>query len=221
MRVCVVLPTKNEEENIEYMIKEIKKYCKYPIFIVDEQSTDNTIKIAKKLKVKCFQRKKEGYGEGVKEGLKIAKERGFSHIVLLDCDGSYPPRYIPMLVKYAKQGYDIVTTARNMKDIIFLHRIANIFHTKLTNLLYLTRLKDINTGMKILKIDKFIGKLKASGMDLTAEILLLAIKRRYKIKQIPIEYKDRRRYKDRGKSKIKIKDGFTIMFRIIKERFSD
>jgi len=57
--------------------------------------------------------------------------------------------------------------------------------------------------------------LNANGFDIEAQITIKAIKNKFKIKEIPIKYKERL-----GQSKIRIKDGFLILSRIIKERLS-
>ena len=69
--------------------------------------------------------------------------------------------------------------------------------------------------MRLLKVNKFYGLLDAEGFDLEAQISIRALKKDYKIKEVPINFMERHG----GKSKIKISDGFLILSRIIKERF--
>ena len=107
---------------------------------------------------------------------------------------------------------------RNMKNIRPLHRLPNLVHTWAINLLYFrwfgNSLHDINSGMRAFRIDK-LRPFRSRGFDIEAEITVRAIKDGLKIKEIPVEYEKRV-----GESKIRIKDGFTILMRIIKERFS-
>ena len=211
MRVIVVLPTKNEEKSLEYMVKRIRK-LKLPLFVVDEHSADKTLNIAKKLKVPVYQRDGSGKGCGVRKAIEIASKKGYDIIVLIDCDATYPPEYIPVMLKYFPK-YDMVIGSRKMEDIRFLHRLPNIIHTEAMNLLYRANLKDINSGLRAFKIDK-LKDLDAESFDIEAQITAKALKRKLNIKEMPIEYKKRI-----GKSKIRIKDGFVILSRIIKERF--
>src|SRR3989339_153104 len=96
LKTCVILPTKNEEESISYMIDEIKK-LNLPIIVIDEHSTDKTIEIAKSKNVEVFQREGSGKGAGVISAVNIAHKKGYDIMVLIDCDATYPPKYIPQL----------------------------------------------------------------------------------------------------------------------------
>tara|TARA_Y100000310_G_C20490454_1_gene718908 strand:+ start:179 stop:820 length:642 start_codon:yes stop_codon:yes gene_type:complete len=210
MKAVVVLPTKNEEKSIEFMVNKIRNLG-LDIFVSDEQSTDKTLEIAKKLKVPVHQRDGSGKGFGVKKAIEVAKEKGYDILVLIDCDKTYPTVYIPELLKYIPK-YDMVVGARRMNHIKFLHRLPNMVHTESINLLYGSNLKDINSGLRAFKIDK-LNKLNAKGFDIEAQITTKAIKNKLKIKEIPIVYEKRE-----GDSKIRVKDGFLILSRILKER---
>lgn len=217
--LCIELPTYNERENIEYMIKNIRKNYNYDIIVSDEHSSDGTAEIAKSLGVDVFPRKKPGYGEGVKESLIHAKERGHTHLLIMDCDRTYPIDYIGTLFKHAKEGYDLVNAGRRLSDIRLLNRLPNWFHTTLTNLLYKGKFKDVNSGMKLMNIDKYLEKFTASDCSSTAQTVIIALKNNYKTKEVTIPYSDRYGDKTKGKSKIRYRDGFIIMMRIFKDRF--
>lgn len=210
MKVVVCLPTKNEKDSIQVMISRIKKLG-YDLFVSDEKSADGTIEIAKKNKIPVYQRDGSGKGFGVRKAVEVARKKGYDALVLLDCDCSYPPEYIPELLKYMPK-YDMVVGKRAMGNIPFLHRLPNIMHTMAVNILYFANLNDINSGMRAFKLDK-IRNLDAAGFDIEAEITAKALKNRLKIKEIPIKYQKRA-----GVSKIRVKDGFVILWRIIKER---
>jgi hypothetical protein len=107
----------------------------------------------------------------------------------------------------------MVVAARNMADIGFSHRIANLIHTGITNLIYGSKIRDINSGLRAMKIEKYRGQLTARRMDMVAQITCLALRNKFKIKDIPIKYGKRR-----GHSKIGIIDGFDILWRIFRER---
>ena len=73
--LCIVLPTKNESQNIVYMIREIKKKYDFDLIVSDDNSTDGTGDLARSLGVDVFPRKSPGYGEGLKESLANARKR--------------------------------------------------------------------------------------------------------------------------------------------------
>jgi len=212
MKPIVLLPTKNEAKSIENMVRRIRA-LNYPVFIVDENSKDGTIQKAKKLGVEVFQRECLGKGCGVIKGFKVAKEKGFDTLVLIDCDMTYPIEMIPTLLKESKK-FDMVVGARPMKSIVFVHRMGNIIHSILINLLYGAKLTDVNSGLRVMKVKDFYKKLDAKGFDIEVDITIKALKQKLKIKEIPINYKERL-----GVSKILWVDGIKILLKIIKERF--
>ena len=213
LKTCVVLPTYNEEESIAQMINAIRK-LNLPLFVMDEHSRDKTEEIAKSLGVEVYQREGSGKGAGLISAINLAGQKGFDIIVIIDCDSSYPVEDIPKLLEYIPE-YDMVIGSRNLNDVEFSHRIGNIIHTQAINILFNSRLKDINSGMRAIKVKRMSGLLNANGFDIEAQITIKAIKNKFKIKEIPIKYKERL-----GQSKIRIKDGFLILSRIIKERLS-
>jgi len=210
----VGIAAKNEEENVEFIINDLRNVGLNDIYIVDEHSKDKTKEIAKNMSIPVYQRKGIGFGAGVKEVLNIAKKKRYKYVGRIDCDGTYPAADLKEMTKYMKD-YDLVTGFRDYKNVAKSHRLANRFFTLLTNILFLGKIKDLNCGIKIFNVDKFYNILDTNGWDLEAQVTIKALKKRYKIKQVPINYK--LRYG--GHSKIKIKDGFTILGRIIKERF--
>ena len=187
---CIELPTKNEKENIRFMIGNIRKRCNYGIIVSDEHSTDGTGKIARSMGVKVFSRKKPGYGSGI------------------------------TLAGFAKQGYELVNAGRMMRDIRRLNRLPNMFHTFLVRLLYGGNITDVNSGMKLMKIGRFVGKITATGCDSTVQTITAALKNGCKIKEVIIPYNDRHGDKRRGRSKIRYRDGLIITWRIIRDRFT-
>lgn len=212
MKPVVCLPTRNEIKSIKAMIDQIKA-TKTDLFICDENSTDGTIEAAKKNRVDVYKRDGSGKGFGVRKAVEIAKKQGYDALVLIDCDCTYPADKIPEMIKLLKD-YDMVIGVRSMDNIPKLHRLPNKFHTWAINLLFFKNLHDINSGLRAFKLDK-IKDFKSKGFDIEAEMTIRAIKDKLKIKEIPIQYKERV-----GRSKIRIKDGFIILWRIIKERFT-
>lgn len=218
--LCILLPTYNEKENIEPMIVALRKYD-YDI-IVSDYSSDGTADIAKSLGVDVFRRKKQGYGDGLRESLETAQKRRHTHMLVIDCDRTYPIDYIPIMWKIAnEENCDLVNAGRNMADIRFLTKLPNMFHTFLTNMFYSCKYRDVNSGMKLMKIDKYINKITAHDADSTVQMIILAAKNKYKTKEISIPYEDRCKDASKGKSKIRIRDGLIIILRILSDRFKN
>jgi len=212
MKVVICLPTMNEIESIQYMIDKIRPLG-YDLFISDQSSVDGTIDVAKKNKVPVYQRDGPGKGFGVRKALQVAKEKGYDVLVLIDCDRTYPVEYIPIILEQMER-YDLVIGKRDLKEVRLLHRLPNKVHTLALNILFGGNLKDINSGLRAFKVNRF-RRFYSKGFDIEAEITAKALKNKLRIKEIPITYRKRA-----GESKIRVNDGFLILWRIIKERFS-
>jgi len=215
MKLCLAMPVYNEEENIEVMVKRFRKvFPKIYLFVVDQHSTDKTQEIARRLNIPLYQRDGKGYGAGVRKIIEIASKKGFDTLAILDCDQTYAPEELPKLIKFIPE-YDFVIGIRNPKTYHpRLHWFGNLLHTTLANILFFSNLKDINSGMWVIKPAKFYGKLDANGMDFTMQMNTTALKNKYKIKQVPISYTKRV-----GDAKIRFSDGVKNALRIITERF--
>src|SRR3989344_1922254 len=206
----VGIAAKNEEENVEFIINDLRRVGFNNIYIVDEDSKDRTEEIAKNMGIPVYQRSEKGFGAGVREVIKVAKIKGYKYVGRIDCDGTYPAEDLKEMTKYMKD-YDLVTGYRDYKNVTPSHRLPNRFFTLLTNILFFGKIKDLNCGIKIFNVDKFYNLLDTNGWDLEAQVTIRALKKEYKIKQILINYKVRYG----GHSKIKVKDGFIILWRII------
>lgn len=211
-KAIVCLPTRNEEESIESMIESIRD-CGFELFISDSNSTDQTVSLAKRHHVEVFKRQKPGKAWGIREALKIAKQKGFDLLVYMDCDNTYPVDKISELIKLAKTC-DMVIGVRDLKDVSVMRRLANYFHTGLVNLLFGTHFKDVNSGFRVLKIDRFINLLEAEYMDMEVELCCKAARLKIPFIEYNIPYGDRT-----GDSKVNVKDFFEITGRIFREYF--
>lgn len=216
MNPVVCLPTRNEKDSIQIMIDRVKAIG-LPLFISDEKSSDGTVEIAAKNNVQVYQRDGAGKGFGMRKAVEVARSLGYDTLVTIDCDCTYPVDKIPELLKMVDSGAEMVIGVRDMGNIRWLHKLPNIVHTWVINLLFFrwfgNWLHDINSGMRAFRIGK-LKPFRSKGFDIEAEITIRAIKDGLRIVEMPVSYNKRV-----GESKIRIKDGFTILGRIVKERF--
>lgn len=211
MLVSVILPCRDEEKSIGLCIKQIQKTLttnkiKGEI-IVSDSSTDNSYKIAKKLDVKIVKHDKEGYGLAIKEGVKAAKGE---IIIFADCDGTYDFTEIPRFLEALKDADMVLGTrlkGKIMKGAMpWLHQhIGNPMLTRLMNLFFGSKITDTQSGFRAIRKDKFESlDLKTNGMEFASEMIIKAVKKNFRIKEIPIKY-----YKRYGSSKLEtFRDGW-------------
>lgn len=237
MILSIIIPVFNEEKTVGeilekvYQIKLPKKFTK-EILVINDGSTDNSAfkiqnsEFGKKIRLITHQ-KNLGKGAAVRTGIKHATG-GF--IIIQDSDLEYDPQDYqkllePVLEKNAKvvfgtrlKNYPLNFWGRN-KAVLPTHLMANKFLTILTNILYGSKLTDMETGYKLIesKLLKKI-KLKSHRFDFEPEVTAKILKLKIPIVEIPIKVRPRT-YRE-GK-KIGWKDGFIAIWTLIKYRFID
>lgn len=207
----------NKVNNVK--LEEIEK----EIIIIDDCSTDSSWKIIQKIKdrntIKIKHNKNTGKGGAIKTGLKYMTG---DYMIIQDGDLEYNPEEYKKLLSEIK-NYDIVYGSRFLGEIkgfkIPLHYIGNKILSFTTTIIYGKRITDMETCYKLIKSD-IIRKIriKSNRFDFEPEITAKLLKRKYRIKEIPISY-NCRSFKE-GK-KITLKDGIKAMFILIKYKFTD
>ena len=229
MKLSVIIPVYNEEKSILKVIDKVKKTklrgIAKEIIIVDDFSSDGTRRILEKLsglKV-FFHQKNMGKGSAIRTALKHAT----GDIVLIqDADLEYDPKEYGKLLKPIMEskakvvyGTRLAAIRNNLENMYKLHYLGNMLLTLMTNLLYGTKISDMETGYKVFRKEVVDGmKLKAKRFDFEPEITSKILKRGYKITEVPIGFVGRKF--NEGK-KITWKDGVKALYYLIKYRFVD
>lgn len=224
--LSIIVPVYNEERLILESLPQIFNLnIKKEVIVVNDGSTDKTLKILEELKVKHdFKLISKDTNQGKGAAIKTALEHiQGDYFVICDADLEYDPHDIINLLKKI-QSYDqssqklAVYGSRFLKNKkISFHFLVNHFLTTLNNILFKSNLTDMETCLKLVPaeaLERIIlsGKRFEFEPELTAQLL----KNGYKIIELPISY-DRRSYGE-GK-KIKARDGFLAISTMIKERF--
>lgn len=230
-KLTVIVAAYNEEKNIEATLKRINKVVPdAEILVVDDGSKDSTSKVAKaagkKLKVKDLRvisyKPNRGKGNAIRVGIDNA--RGDVQ-VQVDADCQFPPEQIPRLLKPIEDGRaDITFGSRYTKGASYekdsVTRFAKIatwvdsvYTSILSGYFWLT---DVNAGFKAWKTDVLRDlDIRCRHFGYEPEIAVLAHKKKYKIVEVPIDYKARKQ----GKSKVSLaKDGLKIMWFVLKTK---
>ncbi len=220
--LSIVIPAYNEEKRIERSLEKIYHYLRsqpfpYEVIISDDGSTDSTREIVKRhqedwLELELLENPHRGKAPAVISGMKHANGR---YVLFTDVDLSVSIEEVgKMLVWLEDQGYDIAIASREgpgavrMNEPYMRHIMGRIFNF-IVQILVLPGINDTQCGFKLFRqlpadmifqqvrlysdTDSEITGAKVSGFDV--EILFIARKLGYKIKEVPVTWV----YKDNSK----------------------
>jgi dolichol-phosphate mannosyltransferase len=212
----VVIPTYNEIENIEAIIRKVMSLpLPFHILIVDDGSPDGTAGKVKELqdeypdRLFLEERKgKLGLGTAYIHGFKYALRHGYEFIFEMDADFSHNPDDLVKLYKAcAEEGYDMAIGSRYIQGVnvvnwpmgrVLMSYFASYYVRKITGM----PIQDTTAGFKCYtrKVLETIplDKIKFIGYAFQIEMKFLAYKYGFKIKEVPIIFTDR----TKGQSKM-------------------
>ncbi len=231
--LSIVIPTFNEERTIEELVRRLLA-VRFPVpvevVLVDDRSQDRTHAIERRLRDTAHgspirvlrNRVNKGKGACIRQGLKHA---GGELVVVQDGDLEYDPRDLPSLLGPLLHGKaEAVYGSRFLRSskpdgMAWPNLVANRWLTWLTNVLYGTRLTDMETCYKIVRRDRLMRlKLRAARFEFEPEVTAKLAKSGVTIVEQPIGYHGRTR---REGKKIRAKDFFIAVWVLLRCRFAD
>lgn len=156
-KIVVVLPAYNAERTLERTYAEIPFDIVDDVILVDDHSSDDTVRVAAKLGIKhiIVHEKNSGYGANQKTCYKAALELGADIIVILHPDYQYTPHLIPAMVSIISNGlYPVVLGSRILGKGALAggmpkyKYMANRLLTFVENLLLNQKLSEYHTGFR-------------------------------------------------------------------------
>lgn len=222
--LSVIIPVYNEKTTISEVIEKVwavELPIEKEIIVVDDGSTDGTVEVLQsnsvKLKHTYLTPINIGKGAAVRIGLTLAK----GEIILIqDADLELDPNEYKQLIEPILEGKaSVVYGSRFLGEnrVAPLRRFANYFLTFTTNLLFGTKLTDMETAYKVFTSEVAENlTLEANRFEIEPEITAQIARKGFKISEVPITYNPRT--KSEGK-KINWKDGFKALWTLIRYRF--
>ncbi|WP_439150940.1 polyprenol monophosphomannose synthase [Winogradskyella sp.] len=212
----VIIPTYNEIENIEAIIRAVFSQKKvFDVLVVDDSSPDNTAKMVKGLQTEfndrlfLLERKsKDGLGSAYIAGFKWALDKSYQYIFEMDADFSHNPNdLIKLYTACANDGADIAVGSRYVKGITVVNWpmsriILSYGASRYVRLITRMKVKDSTAGFVCYKREVLesidLSKIKFVGYAFQIEMKFKAYKKGFRIVEIPVIFKDR----IKGKSKM-------------------
>lgn len=207
MKTIVVIPTYNEVDNIASIIAEVQKNVKdIHVMVVDDNSPDGTSDAVREIsqnndKVHLLWREtKAGLGTAYCAGFAKALEMGFEAIFEMDADFSHDPAAMPQFLEELKEN-DLVIGSRYIKGVnvinwplsrLILSYGANMYTRLITGM----PIMDATGGFKCFRAEALraidLDTVKSNGYGFQIEMNFRLWKKKYRIKEIPIIFNDRR-----------------------------
>jgi len=210
MRAMVCLPTYNERENLDPMVRALGEQIdtdRDRVLVIDDNSPDGTGAIADELQaelpwVEVLHRKgKEGLGKAYLAGFHHALAEGAELVLEIDCDFSHDPKEVPHLIATCEAGADLALGSRWVdgggtvnwgRGRMLVSRGGSFYARTILGV----HVRDLTGGFKCFRrtvletID--LDAIAAKGYGFQIETTYRAIRAGFKVVEIPITFVDRR-----------------------------
>lgn len=210
--LSIFFPFWNEEENIENVVRKAvpiaqKVALEWEIIMVDDGSSDDTLKIAKRLAqensrlVVVADPVNRGYGSALKNGFSHAK---YNLIVFTDGDAQFDFSQVSRLLEKIENADIVIGFRKKRLDNPFRHVLMNLL--KVWDLiLFGLYFKDIDCGFKLFRKEALlqIMPLKSEGAIITTEILAKAKRSNLRIAQVQVSHFPRK-YGDQSGGNLRV-----------------
>lgn len=230
MEVSIIVPAYNEERIIKDSVKKLNSFARknkydYEIIVVNDGSNDGTASIVRKMKeAKLVSYPiNRGKGYAIKQGVMNSTKK---NIVIIDADIPWELSLMNKLLDF--DGNDIsigsraISTSKTRKRPTFLRGLLGHTFSRITRILLGIRLRDTQSGFKAFKRDaamKIFSKQTIYGWAFDVEILYLAKKYGFKVKEVAIDKVDRLSFRV---SKLNpFKDPIKMFFSLAKIKLND
>ena len=207
----VIIPTYNEKENIEAIIRAVTGLQEhaFDILIIDDGSPDGTADIVKRLMAEEFQDRvflverqgKLGLGTAYIAGFKWSLEHHYEYVFEMDADFSHDPKDLPRLYKAcAEEGYDVAVGSRYVSGVNVVNWpmgrvLMSYFASKYVRFVTGFPINDTTAGFKCYRrrvletID--LDAIRFKGYAFQIEMKFTAYKLGFRIKEVPVVFVNR------------------------------
>lgn len=221
MKVLIIIPAYNEEQNIVKTINSLEKIIITDVdldyIVINDGSSDNTRKILKDNKIKYIDLVCNlGIGGAVQTGYKYAFYNDYDIAIQFDGDGQHNPKYINDLIEGINNGNDLVVGSRFIKKIdtfksTAIRRFGINFLSFLIKVCTRKTIKDPTSGFRACNkriIELFAHDYPSDYPE--PDTLVVLLKNKFKVLEIPVEMEER----IHGKSSITLLKSIYYMIKV-------
>jgi glycosyltransferase involved in cell wall biosynthesis len=219
--ISVVVATLNEEEGVGPTLEELQKVLNDPhVIVVDGNSVDRTVEIAKNMGADVFLQEGKGKGQALSQGIRELSPDA-RYVVFTDADFTYPAEYVPKMIEVLEQNPDVGMVIGNRfngehnfdESVRYPFYVGNRLLAFVQHAVNGIKLNDPLSGLRVVRSQILKEwKVKSKGFDIEAEMNFHVERQGHEIVEIPIFYRSRL-----GEKKLKLRHGFSILKRILAE----
>lgn len=217
-RVSVVIPAKNEERNLGWVMRRMPVDI-HEIVLVDGNSTDRTIDVVLSIRADTVVVNDRVPGKGAALRAGFAAATG-DYVVMLDADGSMDPLEIERFVAALDRGHDLAKGSRFLDgagtaDISPVRQLGNAVLLTFSNVLFRTRQTDLCYGYAAFRREAIMPlSLDADGFEIESQLFLRAVANGLSVTEVPSFEAPRRS----GTSNLHtFRDGWRVLRSIVRE----
>ena len=211
LRATVCLPTYNERENLELMVRALRELG-LAVLVIDDSSPDGTGDLADRLAAELdhvevlHRERKEGLGPAYLAGFRRVLAGDAELIVQIDCDFSHDPADVPRLVEAAREA-DLVLGSRyvaggSVQNWGFVRRLVSAGGSLYARVLLGVGIRDLTGGFKCFRREVLeaidLDAVSSRGYAFQIETTYRALRAGFRVVEVPITFVDR----ERGGSKM-------------------
>jgi dolichol-phosphate mannosyltransferase len=208
VRATICLPTYNERENLEKMIRALAEVLRDGdrVLVIDDASPDGTGEIADRLATELefvdvlHRAKKEGLGPAYLAGFREALTTNAELVLEMDCDFSHDPAEVPRLIAAAENGADLVLGSRyipggSIPNWGLTRRLISSAGNLYARVILGSRIHDLTGGFKCFRrtvletID--LGAIESKGYAFQIETTYRVVRAGFRVTEVPITFVDR------------------------------
>jgi len=194
-----VIPAYNEEDAIGDTVRDFLTPAEVDeVIVVDNNSTDDTARIAQEAGAHVVHEAIQGYGAAIRRGLREALQRGFHFVVIAEADASFRGVDVPRLLRNCRGCHLVVGTRTATPYLgeganmgLFLI-VGNMAVAKLLGLLHgYPALTDVGCTLRVIRspmLRVILPELNANGPALSPQMLVRVLRHGGRIKEIPVHY---------------------------------
>ncbi len=194
--ITILIPAYNEEKYIKKVINGCSKYG-IDIIVVDDGSTDNTLKVIKSipapenLRIISLEHKiNKGKGESLKTGFNYIIKNNYPGVITLDADGQHSTEEIKNFLKIIKnEKPDLIIGNRlgNTAHMPFIRLATNVITSRIISAIAGKKVSDVQSGFRYIRTEVLKNiNLETGNFDTEPELIIKSIWSGYSVKNIPI-----------------------------------